>query len=325
MAKHHNRTDKHNTHQGAKRQGHRAVPKDAPSVQPPEALSPFETQIKMDAKRLMSSPEAGAPETSKPFSFSSRLTLDTHSKAGQSDVPGDYKGVDVAARRGELVVGVTGNLRTPQATTDGTMRDTATGYATVGMERENWGVYGHLGMQNGKVLDLAYRAVDGMHSLQGMGASRKSPASSDGGVLAGVSARYDRVVATIPAGTSAQFNAHASAFGTVGTDGLRAGVSAFAVLSGKNNDFRPDLPHMPATDKGTSLYAGVVAQGVADDLATNAVDTNPLQTSLVLGASLKLGEHLSVGVGAERKITDEIKSPKEKPVDTLSTQINLKF
>lgn len=261
----------------------------------------------------------------RPDSIVATAQVDTHQKAGQSDKPGDLKRGGGVYRHDGWVVGANADIITPQATKDGQMLDTATGTVTVGREQGNLGVYVEGGLINGAALDTAYKFVDWTHSVEGMGPSRKSPASSDEKVMLGVSGRYDMPVAETQIGP-ATVGIQTAFSGVASTQRTSGGVSAFAVIHDRNREFRPDLPYLPATDSsGSAVYVGVTAQGVVHDVATDKINTNPLQVSLDAGATYEVNPNFSVGVNYSHKLNNEIASPLTKPIDYVGVKATLKF
>lgn len=266
------------------------------------------------------------PKYNLTFSFGS----DANIKAGQSDVFGDGTiGEAVARTKDGYVIAARADIITPPTGPKGPKGqkgkqfDTATNSLTIGQEGENYGVYGKVGLVNGKALDRMYNVVDGIHKAEGMGPSRKSPPSSPSTLMMGIAARNDFEIGRVNLGPM-HLGLQAAAFGELSTVRTAGGGGVF--LTAGQGDFKPDLPGMPASEiKGSTLYAGVIAQGVAKDIATDKLGTNPLQVSAVAGATLRFNKYAALGVSFESPLTNPVKDSPLKPVPYVGAKLNISF
>jgi hypothetical protein len=74
----------------------------------------------------------------------------------------------VVAARADIITPPTGP-KGPKGE-KGKQLDTATNSLTIGRENENSGIYGKVGVVNGKALERMYGVVDGIHKAEGYGA-----------------------------------------------------------------------------------------------------------------------------------------------------------
>lgn len=258
------------------------------------------------------------------------LSSDVNIRAGDSDLGGDNTGGETVMRRDDgLVVAVKADITTPAAGPvetkghKGKQYDTAITHLTVGHESDSFGMYGKLGAINGKALDGMYAVVDGIHKVEGMGKSRKSPASSAAKTMMGVSGRYDFEGGQVDVG-ALQLGLQGAAFGEVSTLRQAAGGAAFLTLG--QGKFKPDLPGVPASDvKGSVLYAGVLAQAVAKDITTDALGTNHLQANAVAGVSMRFNDHVALSAGVNKPLTNPVEGSPHRPVAYFSTKLNISF
>jgi hypothetical protein len=82
--------------------------------------------------------------------------------------------------------------------------------------------------------------------------------------MMGIAARHDFEIGRVDLGPM-HLGLQAAAFGELSTTRTAGGGGVF--LTAGQGDFKPDLPGVPASEiKGSTLYAGVIAQGVAKDI-----------------------------------------------------------
>lgn len=266
------------------------------------------------------------PKYNLTFSFGS----DANVKKGQSDAFGDGTiGEAVARTKDGYVIAARADITTPPTGPKGPngekgkQLDTATNSLTIGQEGENYGIYGKIGVVNGKALDRMYSVVDGIHKAEGMGPSRKSPASSPSTLMMGIAARGDFEIGRVDLGPM-HLGLQTAAFGEVSTTRTAGGGGIF--LTAGQGDFKPDLPGIPASEiKGTTLYAGVIAQGVAKDIATDKLGTNPFQASAVAGATLRFNKYAAFSVSFEQPLTNPVKTSPNKPVPYVGAKLGVSF
>jgi hypothetical protein len=270
--------------------------------------------------------------TQKPkYNLTFSHVSDANIKEGDSDKPGDatiFEGVArakdgyVIAARADIITPPIG----PKGPKDkkGKQFDTAINSLTIGQEGENYGVYGKIGFVNGKALDRMYGVVDRIHQVMGMTQPpRRSPPSSPSTLMIGIAARNDFEIGQVNLGPM-HLGLQAAAFGELSTVRTAGGGGVF--LTAGQGDFKPDLPGMPASEiKGSTLYAGVIAQGVAKDIATDKLGTNSLQVSAVAGAALRFNEYAALGVSFESPLTNPVKDSPHKPVPYVGAKLNISF
>lgn len=270
--------------------------------------------------------------TQKPkYNLTFSHTSDANIKEGDSDKPGDATIFEGASRTKDgYVVAVRADIITPPIGPkgpqgkEGNQFDTAVNSLSIGQEGENYGFYGKIGLVNGKALGRMYGVVDGIHKVMGMTQPpRRSPASSPSTLMMGIAARNDFEIGRVDLGPM-YLGLQTAVFGELSTVRTAGGGGVF--LTAGQGDFKPDLPGIPVSEiKGSNLYAGVIAQGVARDIATDKLGTNPFQASAVAGATLRFNEYAALSVSLERPLTNPVLESPRKPVPYVGVKLNVSF
>lgn len=237
--------------------------------------------------------------------------IDTHIKKGQSDAGGDHLHLAGVVRQGTprnnwVIAGDASLDSSPRSDPEHVpisrlvgafgaahQRDTAAMAITVGRETSTTphtdvGIYGKLGVLNGPAYDLMTSLKDKIHHLGGMAPGRKSPTSSGEELLAGVAGRLDEGVAKLGHG-KLQAQLVGTAGLIVGTD-KREALAAGYVWFGSNAGmlYHPVVPGMPAPDnRGSGVFAGIRAEAVQFDVATDSQGTCSKQLTSEIGAALE--------------------------------------
>ena len=252
---------------------------------------------------------------------------DRNTRAGQSDNFGDYKGFSFVDRTTDgLVFAGKAEILTPQKDSRGKQFDTAAAFLTMGKENQDCGVYGLAGFINGRALRvMQYDVVDALHRTEGMGPSRKSPASSPAKVMLGVAARRDWEIKRTDFGP-VRFGLRGAAFGEISTLRTAAGVGAFATAGSKTHgDFKPDLPGPPMAEvRGSTVYAGVTAQGVVSSIATDRLGTNHLQTGVAAGATWRFNR-VALSVGVDKPLSSPVVGSPYRAIAYVGTRLNIRI
>jgi hypothetical protein len=213
------------------------------------------------------------------------------------------------------------------------MKDTAHGKLTVGVEKNNWGVYASVGSTKGAVGEFMYNVVDVGHALSGMGAARRSKYTNTPDATFHVAARRDYSLWQKDCGRVC-FGTHVTAFGVLGNMDTHAGVAAYAVMNIRSEKevrhrkapkFRPNIEAMPTANiQGTNIYAGIRAKYVGLDAAVEGYTINRKRAELVVGIEIKR-KRVAYGLEYSRQLTSEIVGATKTPTSKIMARVTWSF
>lgn len=272
----------------------------------------------------LTAPALGAPLEHE-TSVTTAYTSDTHVRRGQTDALGDLKRPQLVVRRDGWVLGAEAAMITPQRGADRAQFDTGLASVTIGKEGERGGVYATIGQTGGFASELMYDLIDRSHAASGMGPSRKSPASRAPGAFVAVSGRADAELELAALGP-ATLKLEGAAHGTLGTIKQSVGATALLALESRDARFRPDVPDVPVdASRGTVAYVGLAAEGVARDVVTDRLGTEPLRLDAVAGVKLGLGRSTSIGVEARQPLQPTVRGVDDAPISTVRFTLSTSF
>jgi hypothetical protein len=274
------------------------------------------------------------PAKDAPITHTVVVGIDNQMRKGQSDVNGDAKAVEHFMRKGFWVLGWRGALESPQAMRASQMRDTAQGKLTLGVETPRTSLYATLGTTQNGVPQFAYRLVDGLHQISGMGGkARRSPLSAAPSLIAGLDMRADFAFEK-EACLGLCLGAHLASFATLNT--LETSVGAGAYLAVQYNKakgetgFKPHLQGLPAQEvRQTALYTGLRAKYMGHDALFMPNTLRPLRLEAVAGATIKSGslkgEGFGFGVDYSAALLPELRNVSSRPVHKIMMRTSFTF
>jgi Uncharacterized protein conserved in bacteria (DUF2219) len=254
--------------------------------------------------------------------------LDMNTSRGNSDVNGDYKAIAHYMRAQNWLLGLRGELITPQAQKASQMRDTPLGQLIVGYERGNQAFYGSIGTSKSFMPSLAYGVIDGLHHITGLPKPRHSPLSTAPALTASLDMRQEYSFANKNC-LGLCLSLHGVGFASLSNLETSVGAGAFLALALKKTnasvDFKPNLPHLPAQAvKESFIYAGLRAKYVGLDATYSQFPFNRTRTELAAGVTHSF-KNFHYGVDYSKGLTAEAKGTSHLPVSKLLLRTSFTF
>jgi hypothetical protein len=184
-----------------------------------------------------------------------------------------------------------------------------------------------VGVINGFSTDLVRGFIDDTHRWLGVDDSRHSPlTSSTRPLLQLTGERTSELTGLNVGGARVRLSDIENITVGSGLDAVTAGLQVSAQFSGTTPVLPYGLPGMPLRPaSGTSLYAGVFAQGTAYDLATQAMGTACVQAYAKAGASLALGKHAVLGAEYTHPLTSRVRDQYIRGYDYYGVSLAVRF